>query len=150
MQPCERVFSISTLKKKWSQNGSTLELFWKTVPLFKCGAVFLLYYHVWDNNVTKAVPKLGSCWGPFRLHYFRSVHSILFARAMLKLYFCGLSCMILYSNISNLEVIIYYQQTELNVYPTRHGAVCDLMRHLTINCSKTVSNIAVYVSIRIM
>ncbi len=31
-----------TLKKKWSQNGSTLELFWKTAPLFKSGAVFYL------------------------------------------------------------------------------------------------------------
>ena len=29
-------------KKKWSQIGSTLELFWKTAPLFKSGAVFFL------------------------------------------------------------------------------------------------------------
>ncbi len=29
-------------KKKWSQNGSTLEPFWKSAPLFKSGAVFSL------------------------------------------------------------------------------------------------------------
>ncbi len=29
-------------KKKWSQNGSSLELFWKTASLFKSGAIFSL------------------------------------------------------------------------------------------------------------
>ena len=36
---------LSPLKKKWSQNGSSLDPFWKTAPLFKSGAVFFLNNH---------------------------------------------------------------------------------------------------------
>ncbi len=32
----------TTLKKKWSQNGSTLEPFWKMAPPFKSGGIFSL------------------------------------------------------------------------------------------------------------
>ncbi len=63
-------------KKKWSQDGSTLEPFWKMASLFK--VIFSLI------SGTKTVPKWGpSCWHengytlePFRLHFFLSVSDV--------------------------------------------------------------------------
>ena len=54
---------IHTLKKKWSQNGhqngSTLEPFWKTAPLFKSGAIFsliIIFEKKQTVPLTKVVP----------------------------------------------------------------------------------------------
>ena len=63
------------LKKRWS----TLEPFWKTAPLFKSGAVFLVFSTL--QSGTKTVSKWGPSCGhengstlePFRLHVFLSI-----------------------------------------------------------------------------
>ncbi len=64
------------LKKKWSQNGSILEPFWKTAPLIISGAVFSIII-----MFEKTVPKWGLSCGHengstlelLRLHFFLSV-----------------------------------------------------------------------------
>ena len=90
---CRENFQFYSLKKKCNQNGSSVELFGKTVPLFKSGAILSLIIMFENKTVplNKVVPFLkgnGSTLERGTILYLRRGHPVDMKMAPL-IFFCA-------------------------------------------------------------